>query len=51
MGGIIRHSHYAYITIPKPRSSKDISINSKLKGKLNIVSKSQYAITTKAIKK
>ena len=40
MGEIIRHPHHVYITIPNPRSSKDISINSRLKDNLNTVQNS-----------
>ena len=32
-----QHPHYVYITIPNPRLSKDISINTTLKDKLHII--------------
>ena len=51
MRKIIWHPHYVYITIPKPRSSRDISINSKLKAKLNIVQKFQYIVKIEAFTK
>ena len=37
MGKNKQHSYHVYITIPKPRSSKDISINSRLKDKLKTI--------------
>ena len=37
MGKIKKHPHHVYITIPKPRSSKYISVNSRLKDKLKTI--------------
>ena len=44
MEKIIQHPHYVYNTKPKPRSSCDIQIRTKLKDKVNIVQKFQHVV-------
>ena len=48
MKKIEQHPHYVYITIPKQRSRKDISINSRLKDELKTVHNFQHVVRIEA---